>query len=254
MRPTLEQGPFLRQRRGNYVFDDFNQFTNAALWTSGGTGGNTAFSVTNPDHVNGWLVCNTNAAANNEAWVATTRKNWIASQTPTPPGNEPGGVLVFETRINYAEANTNVAGIFVGFSSAFATLLLAAGAGSLKTNMSAFGIYKLSGTTTWGLISSNGTTQVITLSDKSSISSNDQILRIEVVAVPGSIVEVSAFLDDLPLLDPSQSFPRPIKQRLTYTSIAAMAGGVYVQAGDANAEVVNVDYIALENLRGYTTP
>lgn len=253
MMGLLESGPFLRQRRGSYVFDDFHAFTNAALWTDGGTGGNTAFAVTNADGVNGLLTCNTNAAANNEVWVATTRKNWLGGQTLVGT-NQAGGVLVFEARINYQEANTNVAGIFVGFSSAFATGLLAAGAGSLKTNMSAFGVYKLSGSTTWGLISSNGTTQLITLSDKSSVSSNDQILRVEVRTVPGSQVEVSAWLDDLPLLDPSMPFPRPIKHRITDTSLLKMAGGVYVQAGDANAQTLNIDYIGIENLRGFTTP
>jgi hypothetical protein len=239
----------LEKRRQVWTWDDFVSYTDTQLHTKSG-------SVTNSDGANGLLTIATGGSANNEAWVATTRKNWLMQS------NRP---LLYECRLNYTEANTNTCAIFAGFSSAFAAgLLVDTTLVPKTTTMSTVGIWKSTGDTVWRALTQIGTAQTVSTSIESTqLAGVDQILRIEVKVV-GSNVEVdflvgqadttggadSAFpVGFQQLREGSSGFQKPIKHRVAYAGAVKMGAGVFVKTGSANVETVTLDYEGVLNLR-----
>jgi hypothetical protein len=142
-----EMNDDLVNRRQTWLWDDFLFYLDTYAWTKGGSGNATNVPTGLP---NGILQVKTNTSANGEAWVSATNLAWQFAA---------GKPLIYEARINYQEANVNQAGIFMGFSSAFATGLLQNTTLVPATSFYGAGIYKQAGDTTWRLITSNGTDQ-----------------------------------------------------------------------------------------------
>ncbi len=234
-----ELDALLKGQRVAWVWDDFQSYTDGQMWTKGGASNAIAAS----DHNNGWLSIITGGSQNNEAWVASTRKNWQFRL---------GAPMEFVCRINFAEANVNTAAIYAGFSSAFATGLISTStAAALASSFSGAGFYLFTGSTTWGCATSIGTTQQTQLSNvAASPNTNDQTLR--VVVKPNQalgVAEVTFAIDGNPVLDPSQKKPTELKQIITYSGAARMGIGVYVQTNSGNAETLNLDFIYCGMLR-----
>ena len=59
----------------------------------------------------------------------------------------------------------------------------------------------------------------------------------------GSNVEITYYIDGIPLVLNSGSPRRQIKHYASLTSMTEMDFGVYAKAGGSNAETINVDYI-----------
>lgn len=228
--------PFrLRERRLFGFLDDFEWFLSPHLWTSfnTGSGGAGVAVASGAAAFGGILQLTTGATAGNEAAIGSTSAPFL------PQARCP---LVFETLLQYAEAASNKANLFAGFSdSVNLTGQMQAGNAGPKASFNGFGIYKQGGTTVWACITSKGTTQTITPSQVSSLSATQQSLRMEIQEIDSANAEVAFFVNGQQLLDVNN---RPIKQIVNFTAFASLMAGVYVQAGAAASEVVSVDYVA----------
>ena len=235
-------------RRTVDLFDDFNVYVDTQTHTKGNTG--TGTSVANSDAVNGVLTLTSGATANNEVWVATTRKNWLLQSAPTANPIPAGKSITVEGRLNYAEASTNNAGVFFGLSDSFAAGQLVNGTLTPAVSFSGMAIYKIKGETVWRTICSNSTTQLIHKSTQASGLATDQVLRIEARVISASLAEVVYWVDGLPLYDSAVTNQTlRIKDQFTITSLNKMALGLFVKAGTTASEVVNLDYECVLSLR-----
>jgi hypothetical protein len=213
-------------------FEDFETFVTGDLFTD--TSADSGATIAVGDAAGGVNVLTTGATDNNEAYLLTTKELFKFA------ANKP---LLFEARIQYAEANTDDANVCLGFMDAVgANSILDDGAGP-KASYSGAVFFKVDGGTRWQAESSLAGSQTTTdLTAANSLSKSAQTaggasyqtLRIEVIPVSSTEAEVSFWIDGVHVM----------KHSLTYTSATEMMAFVGVKAGGANSEVVNVDYIA----------
>ena len=151
---------------------------------------------------------------------------------------------------HFAEAATNAANVFIGFTSApGADLMVDDGAGP-ATSMSGFGIYKIdsSTNTNWNTITSIGSTQTLT-----QLSATNSATKSAISAIGGAITTVkfnwrptSSTAGEVEfLMDQSggQNFVLVSKQTFTYTSAAAMGFSIYVKCGTSASQTLRADYV-----------
>jgi hypothetical protein len=223
----------MKERRLFGFFDDFLWYISPHLWTSFNTGSGGASVAVGASAFGGTAVLTTGATANNEAAIATTN-------SPFAPGDDKP--LLFETLLQFTEAASNKANLFAGFSdSVGATGQMQAASAGPKANFNGFGIYKVGNTNVWACITSKGAAQTLTPSQAAAGGAAQQTLRVEAQTIDAANMEISFFVNGQQLLDVNN---RPIKHVVNYTSFAALQAGVYVAAGAAASEVVNVDYAA----------
>lgn len=235
----LELPEALKFRRYFMGFDDFEWYISPHRWTSLAVDGGASVAIVAAGRC-GLARLTTGATDNNEAALKMT--------------NEPfkmidGKPIFGETTIQYAEANTDDANVAFGFADSFgADLLVDDGAGP-KASFSGALLYKVKNSTVWKFITSKGTTRNITTTDITAGGSSQVRLGIDLRPLNSTTFEAIPYIDGVHLLDPSQKRPTPIKHTITITSAAAMSLGVYVKAGGANSEVVDVDYVGWSHLR-----
>jgi hypothetical protein len=233
----LPQG--IKERRLFGLFDDFLWYISPHLWTSFNTGTGGASVAPGSSAFGGTAVLTTGATANNEAAIATTG-------SPFGPGDD--RPLLFEALVQYTEAATNKANVFAGFSdSVGATGQMQPNNAGPKASFNGFGIYKVGNTSVWGCVTSKGSTQTITASQTTAGGAAQQTLRVEAQAIDGANFEISFFVNGQQLLDVNN---RPIKHIVNYSAFPQLQAGVYVAAGAAASEVLNVDYVAAYQQRG----
>jgi len=241
----------LQKRRTALVFDHFESYVDAQLWTKGGDAG----TVANSDGDGGILTMTTGAGADQDAFVATTRKNWTFLA---------GKPMTFQCGFRYSEANTDQACIFAGFCSGAFNTILTDNTYVLLTPCSAAGILKKPGETKWSAFSSVGAVQKLT----PSISPCQQAGLIQEfiieVAIVGLNIEVT-FKQGGPgpvsvvgggPAGPTYMYPdvttmarmQPIKHVIPFAGALAMAAGVDIKAGSGSSEVLSLDYAAIEHL------
>lgn len=232
----------LRNRRQFHIWDDFIWYISPHMWTSlASDGGVTApVQAATTTATGGVITMSTGATDNNEVAFATTNKPFLwASEKP----------VLFETRIQFTEANTSAANVCVGFSSVMntANMMLDDGAGPAASFSGAV-LYKLDGGTVWRLRTSTGTTNTDSVSTTTAGGSSYQTLRIEVRqgSTGASGLEVVAYVDGVQLVDSNN---KPIKQYATYTSAVNMQVGNYLKAGSATSETLLTDYVDADGLR-----
>lgn len=234
----------LELRRTSGIFDHFNSYTDTQLWTAGGSGG----TVANSDGDGGILTLTTGAAQDQDAIVRTTRKLYTFVS---------GKPMLFQIGLSYTEANTNQAGIFVGFASSF-TDILTDTTYALPASISACGIFKKPGDILWSAFTSVGTTQYTTQSKTSCIQAGlPQELVIQVM-LAGSNLEATFWAGGfgatasgrVPMLPnvTTMAAMQPIKHVIAYSGAVAMYAGASVKAGSSSSEVVSVDYLGTEFL------
>lgn len=248
----------IEKRRTCFVEDDFNVYVDANLWTKTLTGAATAPTVTNPDAQSGVIsLGNGSTNANSSAIVATTRKMWtFAASRP----------MYAAAEIQYAEANTNQAGIFFGFGSAIGATFLADTTGAPVVTGSAVGIYKLPGELVWrAMLNVNGVQVLsgLTLeSTQPSPTATFQKLAIQVDVVgsgleatfytgqrdgPGSDATVPVGLQQF--REASSGFGKAVKLRMAFASAAAMQFAVILKQFSATSETLVVDLMSASSLR-----
>lgn len=251
MQKALPLGPFLEKRRGFYVFDDFETYTDAQRWTKFVDGSSTV-AINKGSYpgsgVNGWLDFTTDASVNDGAGIGLTN---------FPLEIRDGCPINFECRINYQEANVNAAIIAVGIADVFKTssaTVLQNTTGGPVTSFNGAMIFKVQGSTTWKVCTSIGTTQSIDTSTASSVSTSDQILRIEMRPVQnGGLLEVNYWIMDVEAINNNAQVipPKPIKHRVSYTNpMANMGAGVCLKNGVVGGETLHLDYVTVEQFRG----
>lgn len=236
----LDTNPF----RQNDFFDDFHGLDVVAAWTdtSGDTGAVPSLVV---DGSATAVSITTGATQNNEAYLSS-KAHWDVL------ANRP---LLFEGRLQYAEADTNAAAVALGLMSGWAANHLADTTGALVASFSGFVFHKLAGATKWRVTSSVGATRYgnneTTLTAGGSGYAS---FRIEVR--PLSSTECEAVF----LVDPNggndfhvcrdSTTNQPIKHLVTYTSFAPAAAGVGVKAtGATGTETVVVDLVRVSQVK-----
>lgn len=219
---ALESLLYARHVHG--VFDDFQHWTDGDKFNLATTVDGTA---TLTDDAGGYIDLLTAATpADNEASIlSSVAENWLfAASKP----------LIFEARIQYAEADTNKANIFVGLSNDVAenTFMGDDGAGP-PSNYSGINFHKVDGGTKWICESSNGTSQETTTTTVTAGGASFVRLRIEVQPLTSTAASVRFYIDDVLVAEHS----------LTMTSATEMHLLAGVKEGGASAETITIDYI-----------
>ncbi len=223
----------LAQADNMTFFDHWRFFTTVHNgWTSLVADAGAAATV--GDAANGILAIGTGAVDNNEAAVRTTAELFLVAA---------GKPLWGASFIQFAEAATNAANIFVGFANAAgANLLVDNGAGPIVTG-NVVGIYKVDGETVWRAVQRNGTDVTITQSTQTAGGATYQLLEIEIAELSTTQMVVTYKVDNVRLKD---AMGLDIEHRTNIASATEMnfvAG--YVKAGaTTTAETLNIDYSA----------
>lgn len=228
---------FLLRRQTHGFFDDFlGTIVTADFWTTlvadVADGGATAIRTI--DGVGGILsVSPEDATDNDEVSIESTREFNLLAANKT---------LVFEARVQFTEANTDDANIYVGLMDAVgANAMVDNGAGP-KTSGSHLGFFKVDGGTNWKVHVSLSTTQTSTeLTAANSLDgvvktaggASYQVLRIEATPYNSTNAKVDFFIDDVHVYSIDY----------VYTSQTEMQIGLVCKNGGANAETLKCDYV-----------
>jgi hypothetical protein len=231
----------LIKRRTIGGFEDFSYYSSGSNYT---TTKSSSFTVAAGNSTGGICIITGDTSANDYGYVGTTNK--ILSITNNYP-------IYIETMLQYTEQNTNAANVMFGVSSAALTSngMQATSTGEPPSSWSGAVIYKVNGGTMWKTKSSVGSTspgasQSNTVAGTSSATAQ-QWLGISIEPVSATIAEVTYYVDGQQLYVANQI--TPIKDQLTYTGAAQMAVFVgLMQTSTVNAEILNVDYVAYEQL------
>lgn len=214
--------------------DDFHYYNSAELWTSLAVDAGTSVAI-DAAGVGGIVKLTTGATDNNEAGLFTTNELFLLAA---------GKSLRAGVRLQFTEANTDDANMLFGFADApGADALLDNGGGVSTAFTTAILIYKIDGGTVWRFHVENGADTDLYTSTLTAGGSSYQWLEILGDVVDGSIDEYGFTfkLDGLDVLNTDTG--RPLRLSIPYASATEMDFGVYVKAGSANSEVVNVDKI-----------
>lgn len=219
------------------ISDDFHAYNTGDLWTS--LAADSGSAVAASDAAGGVLTVTTGGVDNDEAMAKSTKKVFKFAA---------GKPIYFRARVQYAEANTDDANIFIGLSSAAAANLMVDNGAGPATNHSAVGFCKADGATRWSVHRSIATDQeTVQLTAANSLDkvaktaggSSYQELVIEVRPTSSTEMEVAYWIDNVLVY----------KQIVTYTGAAVMNAVVYAKAGGANVEVLSVDRLDCYQLR-----
>lgn len=233
--PNLDQIGISRLQHGHS--SDFDYFVTGDTYTS--LAADAGASVAASDAAGGVLVLTTGGTDNNEAYVFGTKEPiLIAADKP----------IVVEAYLKYTEANTDDANVAFGFMNAVgADSIVNDGAGP-KTNYSGACFFKKDGGTNWWVQASDGTTQTtVELTAANSLTKTAQTagggtyqrLRIECLPLSSTKARFSYFIDGVHVYS----------IETTYASATEAKDFVGVKAGDANSEVVYVDWLGYAQRR-----
>lgn len=235
----------MRTKRDYHIFDDFTWYVTAHQWAS--LAADATATVTVSDARKGILAIFTDATDNNEAAVRSASECFLGVA---------GKPLWCEFLAQYTEANTDDANIAFGFSDAIAANLLQDNGAGPAASFSGALIYKVDGGTVWKTVSSNGTTQTIKTTALTAggttggyYGNNDgyHLMGIEIGDYTSTQMQVTYWYDGNQMRD--STYNLPIVDTLTIASLTEMEVGAYAKAGSANAETLNIDYIAAGQTR-----
>ncbi len=241
----------LTKSRTDGIFDHFNFYETAKIWTSITTGSGATVAAGDAD--GGILLVTTGGTTNNEAGFKSTNKLF------TFVANKP---MLCQIGFSYTEAHVDDAGIAFGLASSW-TNILADTTFALPSSLSGALIYKKPNDTLWSAFASVGTTQSTQQSIQACQNAGQmQYFYIQCTPDYAGMIEVAFWQGPygipssgasgtyLPMLPNVTSMARQqqIKFYISYASAAAMQLGFFVKASGSNSEVVSVDYIGSEFL------
>jgi len=154
----------------------------------------------------------------------------------------------FEALAQFTEGSVNNANVAVGLASSISTGLLQAASGGIRASGAFIGFFKKGGENAWRFHSRNGSTFNETLSLTPSGLAAYQRLDFQVLDGMGQVATIVPRIDGALMRD-SVNPQLPVKHLLDLTSLPALFAVVAVKAGAANAETLNVDYLAAVQLR-----
>lgn len=221
----------LEKMRQEYeVFDHFPWYVTAHQWASLAADAGSSLSV--GDAKGGILSIVTGATDNNEAAIATANEAFLFG------ADRP---MNFEALLQYTEPGTNEGNVAFGVGDAIGADLITDGGAALAIPNTGAMIYKLDGGTVWRCGCKCNSVSVDSVSVQTAGGSSYQRLRIDVIAVDGTNLEITYFLDGAPLTD---SNGKAIKHRLAYASATEMDFGAYAKTGATAASMtLKLDYI-----------
>jgi hypothetical protein len=156
--------------------------------------------------------------------------------------------ILFETRVQFTEANADDANVIAGLMDAVAADALLDNGGGPKASYSGMVFFKEDGQTLWSCESSVGGVQTTTqLSAAGALDkvprtaggSAWQVLRIEFRPISPTLADVLFFVDG----------QAACRQSLSFTGATEMQVVMGVKNGGANLETLNVDYVGAWQLR-----
>jgi len=232
----LELPDALKNRRQHTLFDDFDYYIDADLWTATLTDTGTAAVG---DAANGVITLTPSdgsVADNDEAYLESTKEVFqLAADKP----------LLFEANVYFAEANTDDANVIVGLKDAVgANTLVDDGAGPPADYDGAV-FYKVDGETVWRVESSNGTAQTTSVTDETAGGAY-QKLGIEVRPINSTTAEVLFYVDDRQVKDSSGNLIKHTVALASQTELQVCFG---VKNGGANNQTLLIDYVCCTQLR-----
>lgn len=206
-------------------------------------------------------------------WTATAASGTVAALTDRPGGvslttqaadNAPGTLVMgtkifnfaagkpihFAALVQFAEAATSAANVFVGLTSGAANSQLADNGAGLPASYSGVGFYKVDGQTLWSVETSVGSLKSthqlsagaggINKAARTAGSSSYQLLEIDVVPKTATKMDVIFKIDGQVVMKHTD---------FVFTGVAVMAGLVMVKSGSSTAEVIKTDLVKYAVLR-----
>lgn len=182
----------------------------------------------------GGVSCTTAATDNDPAGLKTDGELAVVAE------DKP---LMFRARVQFSEANTDDANVFVGMADQALTAILQDDGAGPPADYSGLGFYKTDGgSANWSIEAANSTTHVTKELD--SVNSFDgnahpaagssyQELEINVVPKTSAVADVVFKIDGITVYKITD---------WTFTSLGEMALTAAIKAGSANAEALNVTY------------
>jgi len=228
----------LHARRNVEFFDDFLWFISPHFWTSDTSDDNdVAPAVGDGEH--GILTLSVTTDDNEETGIFSTNEIALFQADCT---------MIFECRLQYAEANTSAANVAVGLCDApNVDDWITDNGGAANTTGSGVMIYKLDGGTVWrGNVEINGTARDV-VGEQTAGGAAYQTLTIEVREVDGTNVEVNYFINQLPLTD--STYHKIHTSTIAVASATEMNLQLYLKAGSTTTETALVDYVYYGCLR-----
>lgn len=218
------------------LFDDFNSYNDADLWTKLSSDTNSAVAHEGPGRSRLKLITG-DSVLNNECCVATTNELFKFV------GNK---ALIGEGLIQYAEVATDDAKVAFGFADAIgANTITDAGA---VAAVDAMLLWKTTDGTKWIFHTEINGTSTATTSATTAGGTSAQTLRIEAIPRSATEFECRPFVDGAQLKDANGN---PIMHVVTLGTATDMDFGVYVKSGSGTSgiETVYVDYLYAAQVR-----
>lgn len=189
------------------------------------------------------LSITTQAADNAVGSVMGAKQALLAANKP----------LYMIARLQFAEAATNAANVFVGFTSSAAAAVMGDNGAGPASSYSGIGLHKLDGGLNWIAEYSVGATQktqeltgiaVATVGQQVQdiVAGKSAFQVIEILAIPRNATQC-----DVMFLIDGVCVMKFMDQ--VYTSIAAMGPTVVIKSGSVTAEVLLLDYIGWAHVR-----
>jgi hypothetical protein len=228
--------PWLLAQRNQFtVQDDFLRDVDSADWVTTLTDSGTAAVGDAAGGIIALVPSDGTVADNDEAYIES------ANEVFKFAGDKP---LLFEARVQFAEANTDDANVLVGLLDAVGANSLVDNGGGPPSSYSGAVFFKVDGGTVWQTETSNSTTQTtneLIASNTNNLAkravtaggSAYQTLRIEYQPYSSTNAYVSFFVDGVLVAQHDYIF----------TSATEMQIGIGVKNGGANNETLNVDYV-----------
>ena len=219
--------------------EDFEHYVDADKWTVTATD---AGAATIADGVNGVIALTASDGSvvdNDETYLEQKLETWLFAQNKA---------FSFKARVQFTEANTDDANVFVGMANAVAANLLVDDGAGLRTSGSYVGFLKVDGGTVWRLVSRNtDVNNDATLVTAGGASYQDLEFDVEDEGDGSSYVKVTFKINGQQIFNSATG--RPFVQRVPIASATEMQVGFGVKNGGANLETLNIDRVQARKVR-----
>ncbi len=220
----------LKHRRTFGLMDDFDSYTSGQRWTSVLANSGTASVGDSAGGILSIVPSGGSPGANDESYTHTTNAIFhLAANKP----------IVFETVLQFTEANTNEANVIVGLMNGVAAGALVSSNAGPKTNYSGMVFYKAGGSNLWNCQASVGTSQSTLATATTAGGATPQTLTGQWQPISSTQAEGRFFINGLLVA----------KQLFTYTGAVAMQLMAGVKNGSGSKETLTLDYLAAYQLR-----
>lgn len=220
-------------RNAYVLFDDFNEFVTADVWTSAVAGTGTVAHDGSVGRSHMELFC---TAANDAAVLATTHEMFKFTA---------GKAMQCEGRIIFTDVDTDDGMVFFGFADALAATTLADTTGAV-TATDACCLYKLPDTSVWAFHTEINGTAAASTSTATAGGSAHQTLRIDLNPVSSTVFECRPFVDGVQL---ETAAGVKIMHRITLGTATDLDFGAMTKSNDAADFSVFVDYLYAAQVR-----